>query len=517
MDAALSVRDLHKGFGGVPVLKGLTFDVAPGSVVVLAGENGAGKSTLFNIITGQLAADQGEVFLQGKPLTHVNPRVARELGVAIVPQELAPYEDLSIAENIAVGREPTFGGFVLNRREMDEYAQQMLADFDIKIDPRRKMRSLSVALTQVIEIVKTTTSGAQVLLLDEPTSSIPEAETGRLYEIVHRLREKGVGMVYTTHRMQEIEAVADRVVVLRDGALVLDEAQQDLEPDQIVTAMIGRELENLFPPITAPSDRVVLRVNDLERKPGAPRVNLEVRAGEIVGIGGLVGAGRSALLQAIFGAKKSADGIVEVNSAQLHRHGVSDSINAGMALVPEDRKKDGLVLVRSILDNLTLPYLSDYAHTGVINSPKRSSVGTEYSDAVRLKFRSLQQTVGTLSGGNQQKIVIARWLDREPGVLLLDEPTRGVDVGARSEIYRIIHDLAEQGLAVLLASSDMPELIGLSNRVLVMRGNQVVGELDRDQLDSPEAQALIFHYASGEALALTPDDTPTDSTTEAHP
>ncbi|MFV0426721.1 MAG: sugar ABC transporter ATP-binding protein [Beutenbergiaceae bacterium] len=514
MEPALSVVNLHKGFGGVPVLNGLSFDVAPGSVVVLAGENGAGKSTLFNIVTGQLAADEGDVYLQGRQLTHVNPRAATELGVAIVPQELAPYEDLTIAENIAVGREPTLGGFVLNRRQMVEHARELRAEFDVDVDPRRKMRSLSVAITQIIEIVKATTSGAQVLLLDEPTSSIPEAETGRLYEIVHRLRDRGVAMVYTTHRMQEIEAVADRVVVLRDGSLVLDEAQRNLSADQIVTAMIGRELENLFPPITTPSEQVVLRVTELERKPGAPRVNLEVRSGEIVGIGGLVGAGRSALLNAIFGAKKSADGEVEINSWPLHRHSVNDSIRAGMALVPEDRKKDGLVLVRSILDNLTLPYLSDYAHSGVINSPKRSSVGTKYSDAVQLKFRNLQQTVSTLSGGNQQKIVIARWLDREPGVLLLDEPTRGVDVGARSEIYRIIHELAEQGLAVLLASSDMPELIGLSNRVLVMRGSQIVGEMDREQLDSPEAQALIFHYASGEALATTADDSTTDWNSE---
>ncbi len=501
MTAALQVQHVSKGFAGVPVLRDLTFSVVPGNVVVLAGENGAGKSTLFNLIVGRFAPEEGTITIRGTHLSNPSPRHARELGVALVPQELAPYEDLTVAENIAVGQEPQVGG-VLKRREMHRHARELLAEFDVDIDPSRRMRTLSVALTQIVEIVKATSSGAKVLLLDEPTSSIPEAEVERLYAVIRRLRDRGVAMIYTTHRMQEIEAIADRVVVLRDGVLVLDEQAKGLAPSRIVSAMIGRELGTLFPERVEPSDEVVLDVQGLHRKSGAPEVSLQVRAGEIVGLGGLVGAGRSATLAAIFGARRASAGTIRVGDTTLERPRVQDSIAARLAFVPEDRKRDGLVLGRSILDNMTLPHLSDYARLGVLRSGRRRAAAKEGADGMALRYNTLQQLAATLSGGNQQKIVIARWLDRSPAVLLLDEPTRGVDVGARSEIYRIITDLARQGMAVLLSSSDMPELIGLSNRVLVMREEAIQGELTRAQLDAPDAQAQIFHLASGEGTEL---------------
>ncbi|QOR70845.1 sugar ABC transporter ATP-binding protein [Ruania alkalisoli] len=501
MVPALQVDGLFKAFGGVPVLHELSFAVEPGSVVVLAGENGAGKSTLFNIVMGRLPADSGTVTLRGTELTHPSPRHARDLGVALVPQELAPYEDLSVAENIAVGREPRAAGFVLRRRQMRAHARELLAEFDVDIDPDLPMNRLSVALTQIVEIVKATSSGAKILLLDEPTSSIPEAEVERLYQVIRRLRDRGVAMVYTTHRMQEIEAIADRVVVLRDGGLTLDEPAREVQPHQIVTAMIGRELGTMFPERPAPGTTPVLEVNELRRRPGRPAVDLTVHAGEVVGLGGLVGAGRSATLKAIFGANRAAAGTVTVNGKALHRQSVRASIDAGLAFVPEDRKRDGLVLGRSILDNMTLPYIADYSRFGVMRSSARTAAATRHVEDMRLRYRSLHQLTETLSGGNQQKIVIARWMDRSPAVLLLDEPTRGVDVGARSEIYRIISELAATGLGVLVASSDMPELIGLTHRVLVMRDGAIAGELDRADLDAPDAQARIFHLASGEDAA----------------
>ncbi|GAB2569649.1 sugar ABC transporter ATP-binding protein [Leucobacter ruminantium] len=500
---ALSVTGLKKSFGGVPVLRDMSFDVAPGSVTVLAGENGAGKSTLFKIISGQLAPDDGTVEIEGSRLDSVNPHAARALGVGIVPQELAPYEDLSVAENLFVGHEPKRFGFVLKRREMVARARSMLEEFGVSIDPSRPMSSLSVAYTQIIEIVKATTSGARVLLLDEPTSSIPAAEVARLYAVIDRLRAQGVAMIYTTHRMAEIEAIADRVVVLRDGALVLDEEAGSVAPEQIVTAMIGRDLGQLFPQIEPPGETTAISVSGLRRREGVPTIDLEVRRGEILGIGGLVGAGRSATLAALFGARRAVEGTVAVGDRRLDRPRVRDSIAAGVAFVPEDRKAAGLILSRSVLDNLTLPYLQDHAVLGVLKQPSRRRTAKELGERVRLRSRSLGQLVETLSGGNQQKIVISRWLGRTPSVLLLDEPTRGVDVGARGEIYRIISDLAASGMAVILVSSDMPELIGMSHRVCVMRRGEITGELTREELDSPEAQNRIFHLASGEEAALT--------------
>lgn len=500
---ALSVSGLTKSFGGVPVLRDMSFDVSAGSVTVLAGENGAGKSTLFKIISGQLEADAGSVEVGGVRLDSANPHVARALGVGIVPQELAPYEELSVAENLFVGHEPKRLGFVLRRREMIARAREMLEEFGVSIDPARPMKSLSVAYTQIIEIVKATTSGARVLLLDEPTSSIPAAEVARLYAVIARLRAQGVAMIYTTHRMAEIEAIADRVVVLRDGALVLDEAGADAPPETVVTAMIGRELGQLFPDIAPPRESVAITVSGLRRREGVPAIDLEVRHGEILGIGGLVGAGRSAMLAALFGARRAAAGEVVVGEHRLDRPRVRDSIAAGMAFVPEDRKAEGLVLSRSVLDNLTLPHLGDHAVLGVLQQSQRRRAAKALGERVHLRSRSLGQLVETLSGGNQQKIVISRWLGRAPSVLLLDEPTRGVDVGARGEIYRIIAELAASGMAVILVSSDMPELIGMSHRVGVMRRGEISGELSREELDAPDAQSRIFHLASGEEAALT--------------
>lgn len=502
MTLAASIRGVRKSFGGVPVLEDVSFNVEPGTVTVLAGENGAGKSTLFKILSGQLLPDRGDVRIGDVHLEHAIPRIARELGVGIIPQELAPYDELTVAENLFVGREPRVLGFVLKRREMLAEARRMLLDFGVDVDPSRRMRTLSVALTQIVEIIKATSSGARLLLMDEPTSSIPAAEVEHLYTVINRMREQGVAILYTTHRMAEIERIADRVIVLRDGTLVMDEPAANVSAEDIVTSMIGRELGQLFPELGEPQQETSLRITSLVRKRGAPEVSLTVRRGEILGIGGLVGAGRSALLDTIFGARTPIHGEVIVEGTEVPG-GVRGAISTGMAYVPEDRKGGGLVLSRSILDNLTLPHLDSFAVAGVLRNAQRRRVATQLSDDVHLRRRSLTQLVENLSGGNQQKIVISRWLAQPPAVLLLDEPTRGVDVGARGEIYRIIADLAASGMAVVLVSSDMPELIGMSHRVCVMRGGQITGELSREQLDAPDAQAQIFHYASGEKAALT--------------
>jgi len=496
---ALEVRDLHKAFGGVPVLLGVGFQVFPGRVTGLAGENGAGKSTLMKIVSGQYKQDAGQVTIRGEELTHADPTHARALGVGIVPQELAPYPDLTVYENLFVGRELHNRAGLLDHKAMIRQVRAMLDVYEVEIDPRMRMGRLSVALTQIVEIAKATTWGAKVLLLDEPTSSIPDREVTRLYAVVRRLSAQGVAMVYTTHRMEEIQELADQVVVLRDGRMVLNTSLGETDEEAIVRAMIGRDLGSLFREVRTPSTDIGLTVRGLQLDRDGSAVDLTVHKGEILGLGGLVGAGRTEIVEALFGVRRSAAGTIEVDGRPVARNAPAQAIRAGVALVPEDRKGAGLVLTQSVLDNGSLPHLSAFTTAGWVRPRRRRAAVGKAMSSVSLRYRSLDQSVGTLSGGNQQKVVLARWLTQNAKVLLLDEPTRGVDVGARSEIYDIIHHLAEAGLAVVLVSSDMPELIGLSHRVLVVRDGTVAGELSRADLDRDDAQEQIFRLASGHA------------------
>ncbi len=511
-EALLECSGIRKSFGGVPVLQGVTLHLEPGTVTALAGENGAGKSTLMKIVSGQYAADSGTVSVHGKTLASGNTRDAVRHGVAIVPQELASIEDMTVYENLFVGRELTRGPF-LNRRAMIAEARETLAVFDVAISPTARMGSLPVGLRQIVEIVKAARTGAQVVMLDEPTSAISEREVEGLYRIVRQMRDHGVAMVYTTHKMAEIRAIADRVVVLRDGGLTLDKAIDDVSDDEIVTAMIGRELDTLFPDRSDPGDEPVLEVSDLHVDGASGPVSFTVRAGEIVGLAGLVGAGRTELLEAIFGARHSTGGSVTVRGQRLKRNQPAAAITAGMAMVPEDRKHSGAVLSMSVLDNATLPRMSAFSVAGWLRGKARNTAVEKATSSVQLRSRGLSQEVGTLSGGNQQKVVLARWLTGDVNVLLLDEPTRGVDVGARSEIYRIITELAARGMAVLMASSDMPEVVGLSHRAFVMREGRLVGELDRDALDHPAVQESVFRLAT--ALDPTPQTSSVSTDQEA--
>jgi ribose transport system ATP-binding protein len=493
--ALLECRDIRKSFGGVPVLNGISLELEPGTVTALAGENGAGKSTLMKIVSGQYSADHGTVSVQGNQLTPGNTHDAVRHGVAIVPQELASIEDMTVYENLFVGREIRRGPF-LNRGAMIAEARKTLAVFDVAISPTARMGSLPVGLRQIVEIVKAARTGAQVVMLDEPTSAISEREVEGLYKVVRQLRERGVAMVYTTHKMAEIRAIADRVVVLRDGGLILDKPIADVSDDDIVTAMIGRELDALFPERPTPGTDVVLEVRALQVEGASGPVSFTVKAGEVVGLAGLVGAGRTELLEAIFGARGTTSGDILVRGRTVKRNQPAAAITAGMAMVPEDRKLSGVVLSMSVLDNGSLPRLSSFSLAGWLRAKARTKAVSDVMSSVRLRSRGLGQEVGTLSGGNQQKVVLARWLTGDVNVLLLDEPTRGVDVGARSEIYRIVTEFASQGMAVLMASSDMPEIVGLSHRAFVMRGGMLVGELDRDALDHPEVQESVFRLAT---------------------
>jgi len=500
MSVVLEVQHLEKSYGGVPVLKDVSFTVNAGEVVALAGENGAGKSTIFKIVTGQVRQDAGTVVIAGEPHDKLDTLLSREAGIGIVPQELAPYPDLTVYENLFVGREITNAFGVLKHKTMIAEAATMLDVFGVNIDPRVKMNRLSTALTQIVEIVKATTWGAKLILLDEPTSSMPEQEVDRLYEVIAQLKSRGVAMMYTTHRMQEIQDLADRVLVMRDGVLVMDEAVDKADSEAVIKAMIGRDLENLFPTLPKPTKETGLEVNELVLEEDGPSVSFRVRKGEILGLGGLVGAGRTEILEAIYGIRKIHSGTITIGHTPVKPGSPRRAIDAGFAIVPEDRKGAGLNLMRSVAENGSMPRLRNFTRLGFLRLRKRSRVVSEAMASVSLKARNLEQTVATLSGGNQQKIVIARWFGDETKVLLLDEPTRGVDVGARGEIYTIIRDLAGSGVSVVLVSSDTPELIGLSHRVLVIRAGEITGELLRGDLDRDDAQEQIFRLASDQAL-----------------
>lgn len=510
---------VSKAFGGVPVLKSVSVEFEAGTVTALAGENGAGKSTMMKIASGQYKADKGEVFIRGHQLTQGDTKAAHAMGLAIVPQELASIEHMAVYENLFVGRELRNRAGLLDRRRMVREARQSLEVFNVDINPNTRMGRLPVGMRQIVEIVKSTSQGAKVLLLDEPTSAIAEREVEGLFKVVRQLRDQGVAMVYTTHKMEEIQEVADRVVVLRDGDLVMDQPIRFASPDDIVTAMIGRELEQLFPAVSPCGDEVVLEVEELQVTGASQPVSLSVRAGEILGLAGLVGAGRTELLEGIFGIRETTAGTVKVDGQSLPLNTCKAAIKAGTAFVPEDRKGAGAVLPMSILDNGTLPRLSKFTRLGWLQRHSRKSKVGEAMESVRLRSRGLEQSVGTLSGGNQQKVVIARWLTEPVKVLLLDEPTRGVDVGARSEIYRIISDLAAQGMAVVMASSDMPEILGLGHRALVLKGGAVVAELSREDLDRADVQDTIFRAATGLGATKEYSDTvaPNVTTTDQPP
>ncbi|GAB3601503.1 sugar ABC transporter ATP-binding protein [Microbacterium tumbae] len=493
----LACIDIRKAFGGVPVLKGVGLRLEPGTVTALAGENGAGKSTLMKIVSGQMKADGGRVLVRGEELAAGSARDAHQRGIAIVPQELASILDTTVYENIFVGRELRGRLGLADRRRMAREARRMLAEFGVDIDPAARMGSLPVGLRQIVEIVKATSTGARVLLLDEPTSAIADREVARLIASMRMLRDRGVAILFTTHKMEEIRAVADRVVVLRDGGLVADEPLSELSDDDIVTAMIGRELEDLFPDLPPAAAEVALSVRGLAYAPAPQPVDLQVRRGEIVGLAGLVGAGRTELIEALFGVRASTAGEISVGGRRVRRGRPADAITAGMALVPEDRKGAGAVLSMDILANATLPRMSAFSLAGWLRGRSRVDAVSAVMGSVRLRSRGLGQLMETLSGGNQQKVVLARWLTGEVKVLLLDEPTRGVDIGARSEIYRIITDLAASGMAVVMASSDMPEILALSHRALVLKDGGIVAELDRAALGQPDVQDRIFRLASG--------------------
>jgi ABC-type sugar transport system ATPase subunit len=477
--AQLEFRGISKEFPGVRALDRVSFSVEGGSCHALIGENGAGKSTLGKILAGIYAPDEGEILLDARPLRLESPIHARSHGVAMVHQELAFCPNLSVAENLSLGSPPARLGWV-DRGALRERARAMLAEMEADIDPDAIVGTLSTGREQVVQIAAAVGTGARILVMDEPTSSLSAGETRELYRLVSRLKERGITLIYVSHRIEELFDLCDAVTVLRDGRHVATEPIASTDPHRVITQMIGRELESSEAAhLKRPPGSRRLRVENLCSPGRFEGISFSLGAGEIVGMAGLVGAGRSEVVQAVFGLDSHAKGRVEVDGRELPLGSVPAALASGLGLLPEDRKREGLVLTMNCRENISLAALPVLTRGGWVDRGSERALAARYSDRLRVKAPSLEDSVAGLSGGNQQKIALAKWLARSCEVLLIDEPTRGVDVGAKAEIHRLLDELACEGKALLIVSSELPELLALCNRILVMRAGRIVAELPR--------------------------------------
>jgi len=476
---AVRFEHVSKRFPGARALDDVSFDIASGSCHALCGENGAGKSTLGKILAGIHSADAGRIVLFGQPVAFSGPEQALAAGVGMVHQELAFCENLSVAENLCLGALPAARGF-LDHRAMRQQAASMLTAIGAQIDVRRLVGELTTGQQQMLQIATAVGTGAKVIVFDEPTSSLSQHEAEKLYQLIGRLRERGVTSIYVSHRMEEIFRLCDAVTILRDGAHVATRAIAELTQSSLVQMMIGRSLEDYFPShIHAQTGDELLRVEGLSSPGKFQNLSFTLRAGEVLGFAGLVGAGRSEMAQALFGLDGSATGQVYVRGQALAAGGPRGAMRAGLGLVPEDRKRQGLVLSMTALANTTLPILGHLSRWSFIRRRSERSLVRTYFERLRVRAASVDVVTAGLSGGNQQKLVLAKWLAAKCQVLLLDEPTRGVDVGAKAEIHALIDELASRGAGVILISSELPEVLNLCTRVIVLREGKIAGELPR--------------------------------------
>ncbi|WP_314175390.1 sugar ABC transporter ATP-binding protein [Streptomyces winkii] len=512
----LRTEGIRKTFPGVVALDGVDFDLHEGEVHVLLGENGAGKSTLIKILSGVHRADSGRVLRDGRPVRIHDAGDAERLGVATMHQEFNLVPQLSVAENIFLGRQPRRFG-LLDRGRMEADAAEVLGRVGVDIAPETPVRELGVARSQMVEIAKALSLRARVLIMDEPTAALTADEVEKLFDLVRRLRADGVGIVFITHHLEEIAALGDRVTVLRDGRSV-GQAPASTPRDDLVRMMVGRSIEQQYPRNTGASaaggatsgagtgpdegagaDPPLLRVSGLTRAGSFSGVGFELRPGEVVGLAGLVGAGRTEVARAVFGADPYDSGTVEVQGKRLRRHDINAALASGIGLVPEDRKGQGLLPDSSVQDNLGLVTLRKASRAGIVNLSGQEESAGRIASRLNVRMSGLDQRMGTLSGGNQQKVVIGKWLLAQSRVLILDEPTRGIDVGAKVEIYELINELTESGHAVLMISSDLPEVLGMSDRVLVMAQGRIAGELSAHEATQDAVMRLAVGTAHGGA------------------
>lgn len=494
----LEATGIDKAFSGVTVLKGAELCIEPGELHALMGENGAGKSTLMKIIMGIYTKDAGKVVLEGKEVDFKSAREALDAGISMIHQELSPIPEMTVAENVFLGREQKKikGLPFVDKRELNRMTQALLDEYELSefISPGMKMKDLNIAQIQMMEIIKAVSYNSKVIIMDEPTSSLSEKETKVLFGIIDALKAKNVGIIYISHRMDEVFQLADRVSVLRDGMFIGCVNVADASREQLINMMVGRELEGGYPKNTAKKGEVVLELKNFTRKGVFEDINLQVRAGEILGMAGLVGAGRSEVMRALVGFDPLDSGEVILEGKKISIKHPNDAVKHHIIMASEDRKQLGLILCRSIKENVSLQNFDKLANASFINKGKERQYANEYNQKMTTKMNGIDDLVSSLSGGNQQKVVLAKCLMSEPKVLIMDEPTRGIDVGAKAAIYNIMVDLAKQGIAIIMISSEMPELIGMSDRIMVMSGGKVRGVLDADEKPS---QQEILNLAFG--------------------
>lgn len=488
----LEVDNVRKEFPGVIALDDVQLKIRPGSVHALMGENGAGKSTLMKIIAGIYNPDKGEVRFAGKKLDIKTPIDALNSGIAMIHQELNLMNTMTVAENVWIRREPKNALGLIDHDQMNKQTQALFDELNLNLDPKAMVGDLTVAQKQMIEISKAVSYNSDVLIMDEPTSAITESEVERLFTIIRDLKSKGVGIVYITHKMDELFEIADELTVFRDGQYVGTEPASNVTKDDVIRMMVGREITDMFPKIECEIGDVALEVKHLGNGRHFKDVNFQLRRGEILGVAGLVGSGRSEVAEAIFGVRPANSGEIFINGEKVDITKPSDATQHGLAFLTEDRKESGCFLILDCLENIQMALITQgmVNKTGFVEQGKVTQMVEEYVEKLRIKTPSLSEIVENLSGGNQQKLLIARWLLTNPKILILDEPTRGIDVGAKSEIHRLITQLAGQGVAILMISSELPEVLGMSDRIMVMHEGCVSGFLDRSEADQMSVMKL---------------------------
>ncbi len=495
-NSLLEMNNITKEFPGVKALNNVTLKIESGSVHALMGENGAGKSTLMKCLFGIYKKDSGEIILDGVRVEFKNSKEALENGVAMVHQELNQALKRNVMDNIWLGRYPTLGGIIVDEHKMYKKTKEIFESLNINIDPKTPMNSLPVSQRQMVEIAKAVSYNAKIIVFDEPTSSLADKEVEHLFKIIRQLKEQGCGIIYISHKMEEILEISDYVTIMRDGTHISTEKAESLDMNTIIKLMVGRELTTRFPPKTNRPGEVIMKVSNLSSSHSIlENASFDLKEGEILGVAGLAGSGRTELLENIFGLSERSGGTIVLNGRVLNNKNALQSIKAGIALVTEERRANGIFAILNIRENTTISNLKKYKYKNLFLSNKLMKKDTDWAiKSMRIKTPSHKTQIRTLSGGNQQKVIFARWLLTNPEILMLDEPTRGIDVGAKYEIYQLIIEMATKGKSIIMVSSEMPELLGVCDRIIVMSGGRIAGEVEASKTNQEEIMSLAAKY-----------------------
>lgn len=493
-ELVLRMQGITKRFPGVLALDAVDFELQKGEVHAILGENGAGKSTLIKILSGAYTLDEGQIWLHGEPIYILNPKHALELGISVIYQDFNLVPTLTVGENIFLGREPIALANLIDRKRTTSACRTVLAELNINLDPEMRVDELGVAMQQMVEVAKALSMDAEIIIMDEPTAALGENEITELFSTIRRLKEKGVSIIYISHRLQELPAIADRVTILRDGRKIATHRMEEVELNSLIPLMVGRTLSEQFPKIPASIGSEVLRVEGLNWKDRLVDISFSLYQGEVLGFAGLVGSGRTELMRCLFGAQEYDRGKIYLGKIPVRIRSPQDAVRLGVGFITEDRKKQGLFLGLSVAENITVTDIGQVMNGIFIDHQQEKAVGTGYVESLRIKTPTIEHLVRYLSGGNQQKVALAKWLFAEARILIFDEPTRGIDVGAKVEVYNLINQLAQNGVGIIMVSSELPEIIGMSDRILVMNRGRLTGEFLREEA----TQAKIMECATKE-------------------